>query len=131
MGDIPYEEYVLSAEELYLMEESTPLVYATYWKVLCHFHICAELTGLRSGGVKQMAWTDYVFNGPGDKANQLTHLTSSTDAKIKERISASTSSYTTESAEDIFRLGIVFDSFHHQAKIPISNRALLARFLML
>jgi len=54
MGDIPYEEYVSSAEELH-MEESAPLVYATYWKVLCHFHICSKTTGSRSGGVKQMA----------------------------------------------------------------------------
>ena len=55
MGDIPYEEYVPSVEELHLMEESALLVYATYWKVLCHLHICTELTVLRFGGVKQMA----------------------------------------------------------------------------
>jgi len=30
MGDIPYEEYVTWAEELHVMEESAPLVYATY-----------------------------------------------------------------------------------------------------
>ena len=30
MGDIPYEEYVSSAEELHLMEDSAPLIYATY-----------------------------------------------------------------------------------------------------
>ena len=30
MGDIPYEEYVSSAEELHMMEENAPLVYATY-----------------------------------------------------------------------------------------------------
>jgi len=30
MGNIPYEEYIPLAEELYLMEESAPLVYATY-----------------------------------------------------------------------------------------------------
>ena len=52
MGDIPYEEYVPSVEELHLMEENAPLVYVTYWEVLCHFHIYAETTGLRSGGVK-------------------------------------------------------------------------------
>jgi len=69
MRDIPYEEYVPSAEKLHLMEESVPLVYATYWKVLCHFHVCAETTGLRSGGVKQMAWADYLFNGLEDKAD--------------------------------------------------------------
>ena len=35
MGDIPYEEYVSSAEKLQLMVDSAPLVYATYWEVLC------------------------------------------------------------------------------------------------
>ena len=55
IGDISYEEYVSSAEELLVMEESAPLVYVTYWEVVCHFHICAETTSLRSGGVRQMA----------------------------------------------------------------------------
>ena len=36
-----------------------------------------------------------------------------------------------ESNEDTFKPDTVFDSFHHQAKIFISNRALLAAFLML
>jgi len=31
----------------------------------------------------------------------------------------------------LFRPGTFFESFHHQAKILISNRALLAGFLML
>ena len=99
--------------------------------MLSYFHICAKFIGLRSGGVKQRAWAYYLFNGLGDKADRLTHLAPSTDAKIKERISASTSSYITESAKDTFRLGTVFESFHYQAKAPVSNRALLARFLIL
>jgi len=33
-----------------------------------------------------MAWVDYLFNGMGDKTNQLTRLVPSTDAKIKESI---------------------------------------------
>ena len=55
----------------------------------------AEVTGLRSGGVKQMAWADYLFHDLGDKADRLTCLAPSTDEEIKEKISASTSSYTT------------------------------------
>ena len=129
IGDIPYEEYVSSAKELHLMENSAPLVYVTYGEVLCHFYICAEITG--SGGVKQMAWADYFFHGLGDKADRLTRMTPSTDAKIKERISASTSSYATKSAEDTFRPGTVFEGFHYQDKTPISNRALLVGFLLL
>jgi len=66
-----------------------------------------------------------------DKADRLTRLAPSTDAEIKERIGAPISSYTTESVEDTFRPGTIFESFHYQAKTPISIRALLAGFLIL
>ena len=58
-------------------------------------------------------------------------LAPSTDEEIVERISASTSSYLTESNKDTFKSDTVFESFHHQAKIPISDQALLAGFLTL
>jgi len=131
MRDIPYKEYVPSAKELHLKEDSSPLVYVTYWKVLCRFHIFTKITVWRSGGVKQMAWAKYLFNGLGDKVDRLTHLAPSTDVEIEGRISTSMSSYTTESVEGTFRLGTVFKSFYHQPKTPISNRAMLAKFLML
>jgi len=78
-----------------------------------------------------MVWANYLFNILGDKADRLTHLASSTNAKIKERTCASTSSYFTELTEDTFRPGIVFKSFHYQGKTLISSRALLVGFLML
>ena len=61
----------------------------------------------------------------------MTSLAPSSDEEIAERIDASVSSYTTESNEDTFKPDTIFESFHHQAQIPISNRALLAGFLML
>jgi len=42
-----------------------------------------------------MAWVNYLYNGLGDKADQLTRLALSTNVEIKERISVSTSTYTT------------------------------------
>ena len=72
-----------------------------------------------------------LSNNLGDKAGRLSRLAPSMDAEIKERIDTSTSLYTIESNENTFRPGTVFESFHHQAKAPISNRALLAGFLML
>jgi len=69
---------------------------------------------------------------PGvNKSDPMTRLALSTDEEIIERISASTSSYATESNEDTFKSYIVFESFHHQAKVLMSNWALLAGFLML
>jgi len=54
IGDTPYEEYVPSIEKLYLLKKDDPLVYETYWEVLCHFDICAQKIEWRYGGVKQM-----------------------------------------------------------------------------
>jgi len=42
IGDVPCEKYVLSTEELHLLKKSKPLMHETYWKVLCHFHICGR-----------------------------------------------------------------------------------------
>ena len=66
-----------------------------------------------------------------NKADPVTQLAPSTDEEIAERINASTSSYTTESNEDTLKLDVIFESFHHQAKTSISDRALLVGFHML
>jgi len=55
MGDLLYED-TFSAQELHLMKKDAPLVYETYWEVLCHFHMCAQIIRLRAGGIKQMSW---------------------------------------------------------------------------
>ena len=78
-----------------------------------------------------MSWVSYLFNDINDKSSLVTHLAPSTDEEIVERISASTSSYMTESNEDTFKPDTVFESFYHQTKIPISDRALFAGFLRL
>ena len=78
-----------------------------------------------------MSWVSYLFKGINEKNNPLTSLAPFTDEKIAERINASTRSYTTESNEDTFKPDTVFISFHHQTRISISDRALLAVFLML
>jgi len=61
----------------------------------------------------------------------MSRLAPSNDEEIFKRISASISSYNTESNEDTFKPDTVFESFHHQAKVLMSDRAMLAGFLML
>ena len=78
--------------------------------------------------MKQMSWASYLFNGITEKDHSVTILAPSFDEEIAERIDASVSSYTTESNEDTFKPDTVFESFHHQAGVPISDRALLAGF---
>ena len=78
-----------------------------------------------------MCWASYLFNGINEKDSPVTSLAPCTDEKIAERIDASASSYTTESNEDTFRPDMVFESFHHQGRVPISYQALLVGILML
>ena len=73
-----------------------------------------------------MSWASYLFNGITEKDHSVTILAPSSEEEIAERINASVSSYTTESNEDTFKPDTIFESFHHQTQIPISNRALLA-----
>ena len=117
IGDAPYEEYIPSTEELHLLKKSHPLVHETHWEVLCHFHICGQVTAWRSGGIKQMSWATYLFPGV-NKSSSMSRLAPNTDEEIFERISASTSSYTTESNEDTFKPDTVFESFHCSTLFP-------------
>ena len=78
-----------------------------------------------------MSWASYLFNGINEKDSPVTSLAPYTNEEIAERINTSANSFTTESNEDTFRPDTIFESFHHQAKTPISDRALLAGFLML
>ena len=100
--------------------------------MFCHFHICIQLTGGRYGGVKQLCWANYLFPGLDDKKKRgIGRLEVISDETILERVSQSVGSYTTESNEDTFQPDTVFESFHHQARTPIFDRALLVGFLML
>ena len=118
MGDAPYEEYALTSEELHLWKKECPQIYETYWKVLCHFHICGQISSWRNRGVKQISWASYLFNGINEKDSPATSLAPCTDNEIAERINASTSSYTTESNEDTFRPDTVFESFINRLEFP-------------
>ena len=72
-----------------------------------------------------------MFQDLGNKTGPISRLAASTNEEIKERIFVVVSSYTTESNEDTFHPDTVFESFHHQMKVPITDKALLAKFLML
>jgi len=82
MRDLPYEEYIPSTEELHLLKSDAPHMYEIYWEALCHFHICAQVTGWRSGGVKQMSWANYLFCGLVEKSSIVSRLAANTDAEI-------------------------------------------------
>lgn len=54
-----------------------------------------------------------------------------TDEELADRVAESVDFYTTDSDEDVFKAGTVFESFHRQAQTAISYKALLVGFPML
>ena len=72
-----------------------------------------------------MSWANHLFQGLGENSGSVTWLIANINTEIAERISKSMISYTMELKKDTFKPDIVFNSFHHQVKTPISDRALL------
>lgn len=74
IGEFLCEEYVITGEELHLLHAQDALVYDTYWELMCHFHICRQMTKLRNQGVKQRAWVEYLFSNLCTDGNDLLTL---------------------------------------------------------
>lgn len=118
IGEIPYDEYVSTEEELSLLTTRHTLIYDTYWELLCHYHIWTQITDSRNNGVKQKAWADYLLPNFNEDNSDFTHLSTVFDQEIEDRIAYfGTNAYITESDEDISRDSSSFDSFHYQVYI--------------
>jgi len=61
------------------LREEDPQVYETYWKVLCHLHICGHR------GVKKMSWASYLFNNIYEKDSPVINVAPYTDEEIALR----------------------------------------------
>jgi len=65
---------------------------------------------------------NYLFQDLGNRTSPVSHLVVSINKEMKERIFETV---TIESNENTFHPDMMFESFHHQAKVSISDRALL------
>lgn len=131
MGELPYEEFVPTEEELNQLKAKSPEIYNTYWEVLCHFFICGKLTKWRSGGLKQISWAKYLFNGVMSKNEEIFPRGRSTREDVQTMLKGELDKFTSDSMEGGFPTGSHFHSYFHQAKAPLSEKALLAGFFML
>lgn len=79
--------------------------------------------------MKQRARVEYLFLNLFSDDKELSTLSICTDVEIEERIASfGTQAYITGSNEDVFKVGTSYESFHYQAKYPLSNMTLLAGF---
>lgn len=51
ISEVPYEEYIPTTEELNMLGAKHERIYETYLEMMCHYCICADLTGTKSQGI--------------------------------------------------------------------------------
>jgi len=98
--------------------------------VLCHFHICGQISSWRNRGVKQMSWASYLFNGINEKDNPVTSLAPCADEEIAEGLmplQVLTPPSRTRTLSNLIRFLKVFTT---RPEFPFLTGLLLAGFLM-
>ena len=102
LGKMPYDEFIPTTEELSLLKVTHPEIYATFWELMCHFHICAQVFGMRGGGIMHTTWADYLFQNLNRKDVAVSRVAVVSFKDAQARIKAPGATYKTEHAEDDF-----------------------------
>jgi len=128
-GSLPYEEYFPCEAELALLEKQEPALLETYRELMCHLHICSSIhTGGKSSSKSLKSWGNYLF--PDMKSAPEAAHCGVAEGDILARMEAHAEKDIVVTEDDgPFEEGDVLRSFHHQARRPMSRKALLAGFL--
>ena len=129
MGSLPYEEYFPCEAELTLLEKQEPALFETYRELMCHFYICSSMHGShKETSSSSKSWGNYLFPNLED-ASEAAHY-GVTDEDIFQRTKEhAQGDIILEEDDDIYEEGDILRSFYHQARRPISRKALLVGFL--
>ena len=128
MGSLLYEEYFPCEAELTLLEKQEPALFETYRELMCHFYICSSMHGSHKGASSSSkSWENYLFPNLKD-APEVTHRGVADDDIFQRMQEHSQRDMVLEEDDGIYEKGDIFRSFHHQARRPMSWKALLAGF---
>jgi len=124
MGYLPYEEYFPCETELALLEKQEPA--ETYRELMCHFYICSSVHGNPKGvSSSSKSWGNYLFPNLEDAPEAAHYGVADEDIfwRMKEHAQGD---IVLEEDDGIYEKGDILRSFHHQARQPMSQKALLA-----
>jgi len=101
----------------------------TYRELMCHLHICSSIHGGSKGSSKSLkSWGSYLFPDMKD-APEAVHC-GVAEGDILERMETHAQRDIVVTEDDgPYKKGDVLRSFHHQARQPMSRKALLAIWL--
>jgi len=129
MGSLPYEEYFPCEAELTLLEKQEPALFETYRELMCHFYICLDvLSGYKGSSNNLKSWADYLFSTMEEAPEEARFGVVEEDILQMMR-KHDHGDIILEEDDIIYEKGDTLKRFHHQARQPISQKALLAGFL--
>jgi len=123
------KEYFPCETELALLEKQEPALFETYRELMCHFYICSDMHGNHKvASCSSKYWGDYLFpnleNTPEEA--QCGVVDEDIFRRMKEHAQGD---IVLEEDDGIYEKGDILRSFHHQARQPMSWKALLVGFL--
>lgn len=112
MGEVTYEEYIPTTEELSLLKARDEQVYGTYWEIMCHYRIYADLAGVKNQGIGHKKWAEYLFLNFKESLPCVCGLKPVDTEEINRHIAETGAMpYTTESNEGGFTLDTIFKAY--------------------
>lgn len=114
IGELPYELYIPITNELNLLKARHTSIYKTYWEMMCYFRICTNVSRIRSQGIGQKVWDNYLFWNLNHNPASIARYDVTGKRDIQMKIDASRDvAYMTKYEEDGFKAGSIFKSFHY------------------
>ena len=128
MGSFPYEEYFPCEAELALLEKQELALFETYLELMCHFYICLSMHGSHKGASNSSkSWGNYLFPNLED-APEAVHCGVADEDIFWRMQEHSQGDMIFKEDDGPYEKGDILRSFHHQARRPVSRKALLAGF---
>ncbi|ONK72984.1 uncharacterized protein A4U43_C04F25720 [Asparagus officinalis] len=136
MGDIPYQEYFPSNQELLQLKTHRPARYDTLWELTCYYPIALARTNLivrkKFPQIRLKQFSGYLFKNLEKSDEAVCELKPLTPSEINKLIKkCDAQSYTITSAQGRFSVGTKFKTFLLQAEKSIHPKTLLAGYITL
>ena len=129
IGSLPYEEYFFPVKRSWRYWRSRSLPFRDHRELICHLYICSDVYGGYKGSSNSLkSWVDYLFPSLESAPEEARFRVMEED--VLQMMREHDHGYVVlEENDNIYERGGILKSFYHQARQPISRKALLAGFL--
>lgn len=74
------------SEQLNMLRAKHERIYETHREMMCHFHICANILGIRFQRVDHKVWASYLFRNLNESLRSIASHKFASQEEIEKRI---------------------------------------------